>query len=337
MGAFIEQLGQQAAGSAVGGILGIATGAINDKRQIRQQRKLQQMQMQGQKEMVNFNNQKALEMWEKTGYGATVNQIKEAGLNPALIYGMGGAGGQTTGAEGAGPQGANAPVGGQEITQMTGMGIQMGMMEAQKKLLESQANLNNVEASKKAGVDTDLANTQIENLQQGIKNQQAQERLTNIQANLSSVAEKMANETYKEQVDIIVANAAAAKTTYDKLAQEYDLDRAQYHTKLKMLEAQAIKATLEVALTEAGIDKTKWDTKATQAQIDKWATEIAQANRGLDQKDLEIAIRKFEAEVKANFPGIGNIIGNLVQDGIEEIRKKLGTQGQNREMTVPKP
>ena len=42
-----------------------------------------------------------------------------------------------------------------------GMALQLGMMQAQKKVLESQANLNNVEATKKAGVDTQEAESRI--------------------------------------------------------------------------------------------------------------------------------------------------------------------------------
>ena len=44
------------------------------------------------------------------------------------------------------------------------MGLQLANLASQIKLNESQANKNNAEANKTAGVDTELAKTSIENL-----------------------------------------------------------------------------------------------------------------------------------------------------------------------------
>ena len=62
------------------------------------------LQAQGQK-----NNK---EMWDYTSYENQVKHMKAAGLNPALLYGTGGGGGQS--ASGAQGSGTNA-VGGNEI------------------------------------------------------------------------------------------------------------------------------------------------------------------------------------------------------------------------------
>ena len=64
-------LAAQAAGQATSGLLGMALGRMDanwqDKRQLRQQSRLQQMQMAGQKEMMNYQQQQAYDMWLKTG------------------------------------------------------------------------------------------------------------------------------------------------------------------------------------------------------------------------------------------------------------------------------
>ena len=85
----------QAAQSAIGAGFGLLLQKGQDRRQIKQQEKLQALEIAGQKQLTDYNQEKALEMWEKTGYGAQKEQMKGAGLNPGLMYGMSGGGGQT--------------------------------------------------------------------------------------------------------------------------------------------------------------------------------------------------------------------------------------------------
>lgn len=185
MGAFISALGAQAASSAVGQILGMPLAAWNDRRQLRQQGRLSEQQMGFDKRMTDYNQQKQLEMWEKTGPQGQMEQLKKAGLNPGLIYGMGGAGGQTANVTPGNVQGAKAPAGGGEVEAMTGMGIQSRLLKAQEELLQSQANLNNVEAAKKSGVDTentkaDTANKIAQNLIYEYAGKEAQSYFENV-------------------------------------------------------------------------------------------------------------------------------------------------------------
>lgn len=138
MGKALIDFGYGVANSAAGGIMGLALGGINDERQIRQQEKLQAMQIEGQKEMTEYQRQKQLQMWKDTNYAAQMGELKKAGLNPGLIYGMGGGGGSTTGGGAAsGPSGGNAPTGGGEAQAMAGMGLQMGLLKAQKENIEA--------------------------------------------------------------------------------------------------------------------------------------------------------------------------------------------------------
>lgn len=139
--------------AAAGGALGLVLGEYNDRRQIEQQQKLQDMQIKGQKEMSDYSQKQQYDMWNKTNFDAQVGQMKKAGLNPGLMYGMGGSGGTTTGSAGGSVGGGNAPSGGQEV----GMGMQMAMMGAQVRLTEAQAKKAEVEAAKAAGVDTEVA------------------------------------------------------------------------------------------------------------------------------------------------------------------------------------
>ena len=93
------ELGMQAASQAASGLIGTGMGLLleghNDRRQLRQQEKLQNLEIKGSKELTDYNAAKQLEMWKATNYPAQIEQMKLAGLNPALAYGMGGGGGVT--------------------------------------------------------------------------------------------------------------------------------------------------------------------------------------------------------------------------------------------------
>lgn len=127
-------------GSAVGGQI---LSAINDTRQKNQHDWMLQKQYEYNKLNTDYNFQKQLEMWEKTGYGAQVEQMKKAGVNAGLLYGMGGGGGQSnnvaTGSAGMG----QAPVGGNEALGMMQQGLQLQLLNAQKANIEADtANKN---------------------------------------------------------------------------------------------------------------------------------------------------------------------------------------------------
>ena len=94
--------------------------------------------------------------------------MKAAGLNPALLYGNGGGGGATAtggtampgqGSPGSAPGGAGPQAIKSQIIEGAGMGIQLGLMNAQKRKLEADAAKNEADAAKTAGVDTELAKT----------------------------------------------------------------------------------------------------------------------------------------------------------------------------------
>lgn len=138
------------AANQVGQILGIGQKS-NDRRQLKQQGKLMQQGINGQKELADYQQQLQMDMWHKTNMKAQVGELEKAGLNPGLIYGGSGAGGATTGGGGmpstSGGQAANA-------AQTQQADTQMAMSLAQMRLIEAQTKKTETETVKIAGADT---------------------------------------------------------------------------------------------------------------------------------------------------------------------------------------
>ena len=131
------------AGAGLGLALDMITDDWRKKQQYKQQEKLQKLQIEGQKEMVDYNNAASknltMDIWNATNAEAQREHMENAGLNVGLMYKGSGAGGAT-----ASPQTGNVSGTGAEEGKI-GMGVQTGMQMAQTaaniKLTEAQAKL----------------------------------------------------------------------------------------------------------------------------------------------------------------------------------------------------
>ena len=81
--------------------LGMMQGHQNERRNYRNEQNLANQQYGNQRMLNKQGHDLQMDMWNKTNYGAQVQHMKDAGLNPALMYGSAGQGG-TTGSQGGG-------------------------------------------------------------------------------------------------------------------------------------------------------------------------------------------------------------------------------------------
>jgi hypothetical protein len=158
------------------GLLGMIGQKKRAKKQHERQKELMGIQSENQK-MLNKQGQ-ALQMqtWRDTGYGAQMGQMKEAGLNPALMYGMSGGGGQTTGSQGGGSAqsgSAAAPMDIGAVAQVALMTAQANKLKAETKNIEQDEKLKENQ-TKKVYNEADLlgydrARKSMENEKMGIE------------------------------------------------------------------------------------------------------------------------------------------------------------------------
>ena len=129
----------------LGMIAGGIAGRVETNRANKTEKGMAEQQYQNQRKLNQQGQELQMDMWNKTNYGAQLKHMQDAGLNPALMYGMGGGGGTTTGSQGGG----SASKGNAQRQ----MGIEGAMAEAQIKLMQAQGDKAGAEADNIRGVE----------------------------------------------------------------------------------------------------------------------------------------------------------------------------------------
>lgn len=164
-----------AANAASGGIVGMGLNAVGnllggggmseeEAMKLQHQYELEKMGLQAQynREQAKYSQDLAKEMWEYTNYENQVEHLKAAGLNPALLYGKGGAGGSTAGAGTAQGVGMGA-------SEAVGMALQARGLKLTQSQQQAEIAKTVAETAKLAGVDTESVKTSIKEMLQDIE------------------------------------------------------------------------------------------------------------------------------------------------------------------------
>lgn len=326
-------------GQAIGAIGNIFTHFYNNN----QARKRQMLQYDQQRQLAEQQKRLQMELWEQTNYPAQVEQLKKAGLNPGLLYGMGGAGGATTGSVGQG-QAQQA-----EYHPLDIGGIyDVILKKEQKKLIEenqdvaraeaeakrADAELKRVTAASKAGIETEEARARILNLTQDVENKKAQQilteaqtRLANMQTKIAETQSKLDNAALKDRLEEIAWNARKAYHENEIASNEaYILERTK-DERIKQIRLASVSMVVEQLLKQS-------QTEVNKATIEKISNEIEQNWQQvfarwteLDYREKEVKIKDFEAFIRANYPNIWNAAGaGAIQ--LAEILGKIMTGGR---------
>lgn len=260
----------------VGTAMGLLTGGIENKRQRKQQRKLNEIQFEAHKRFSEFNQQQELKMWEKTGPKEQMRRLKEAGLNTALMYDTGGGAGGTT-QTAAGGEAAPQATRSRDAMDGMGMALQSGMMQAQIRLMEAQTKKTEAEAEN-TGV-----NTEVERIIKDIR----------------SLERDFAGESYKARVYMVKNQADKALQELEILKNEGIISANTWSIEIEKAQVELLAMQLENDLKEANKTKTAEEIKAIAAKV-------AQEWRSLDQTDEKNAIERYKAET-----GEMGVIGGL--------------------------
>ena len=316
------------------------------------------------KEMAAINQQYALQagkqshlynqqMWDYTNYENQVKHLEAAGLNPALLYGQGGGGGATAagGAVGNGQgMAGQAPSGGSpqaiksQIVEGAGMGVQLGLMEAQAEALKAKAAKDNADAEKTAGADTELTKSLIalNKVETDVKNMSVEE----IAAKAKYWGD-LSTESWQR------ARALAKEADFKEATFEDSVKKVAYETQGSLI--KNLETLSNIELNDAKIQSLNeniaiaWYNAATgrmnaTTAADKVANDLMIGMKGLDIKEQQLLKDWIYQGVHAGvalLEGVTDIVKvkaliKAASKGLKEVITKRGKkdQGEWTEETI---
>ena len=289
--------------------------------------KNRQADLEANKEFADYQQDLQFDLWNKTNYPAQVEKLKEAGLNPTMLYGKGGGGGATTGNAGSGGISGKA----QNIPMDLNIANQINQAElikAQTENMKADAELKKAQAHKTAGVDTDKGRAEVLNLTQGVENQKAQEELIRVQTRLATIQETKENETIDDYIDRVAWEARKAEEDYYQITYQNYVSKSTREAQIVKIKNEAIGTGLQNILTKAQIGKTIEETKAIGEEVKQKWTQISQGWIGLNQGERKLQIEKFVKEMEMQYPNHWNVAGRAIDDMITQVVTLGGTQGE---------
>lgn len=305
-----QQVAGQAAGQATGGLISQVFKHWNDKKQIKQQK---QLNIENER-MMQVAKDMELDQWKATGPVGQMAEMKKAGVNPALMYGGGGAGGATMGSGATG--GAQAAQSGP-----TGEGNGMGLMTgAQLRLINAQARNLEVDADNKEGVDREnkTANTNLMNAQR-----QVQEGMKKMQ----DIERDFANSTLEERVHMVIQEKNKLDLLVEREGFDTKVKRDTWTAEKRKIEEEATGAILRNALTTAQTSNTIKNTEKTNADIQYMVTELTALKQSIEnsKSDTEVRRKQFELNERiqdwAENMGLGKTVIDVIKSGLGAAKK----------------
>jgi len=296
--AILETLGTQALGMILGDTWGKQQDRYQDARQLEQQRKLQGLQIEGNKELADYSQELSYDLWKRTNYDAQRREMEKAGLNVGLMYAKGGPGGTTGGVSAGNAQGGQAPVG--EMNRGMGMqlALQTAMTQAQIENVKADTALKQTEAGKKGGVDTQLVENQIEKLKAEVKNTEAQTALTNIQRSLATLQEATTELTFNEGLTKIRTETAQAVQVWETLKRNNVIGDATADDQINKIRNEVALQVLQAEVMRTGITNTQADTAVKRQAVQNMINDIAMAFQGNEQRWRELELKDRENWIK---------------------------------------
>lgn len=329
------------AGGLVNGIFGLFGGGSEEKKR----REAEQRQFEHEKELMglqyDYNAKAAAQSQEYTKEMNQINfeqqnqmfdkqaewnsakmqkeRLKEAGLNPGLMYGLGGEGGSSVssgGGSGAGVQGVN------------NIGTQAVMMGLQAKSIESQISLNKAQAAKinaetekteaetgKTKADTVVSIVNADNIVEAtnlIKEQQ-----------LSEQSKRDLNEAEKNyKIRVTAIQDALEKLTKAKENESWYLSRS--------IEMETYKLSKEAEKIMKEIDGLEIDNDVKRRTADMIVEQTRQNINSTMQAILESQSRVTINEEQKT------LIGKTVEDLTSQIETREGQLAINEKEVIEK-
>lgn len=282
-----------AAGNAASGILGMFGQRKREKRAMANQQQLMQDQQRNQMQLNQQGHDLQMQMWKETNYPAQMEMLKEAGLNPSLMYNNAGGSATTAGNQGGGSAAAgNAPAPQQmpmtlaNMTESLVAAANIELMKANAKKAEAEADSIRGEEGTIGQAQIGEIGTRIEKLKAETQHEAVKQTLTQAEKYLKDV---QYDKTMEEAVIASIDRAIKSETWEDQI---------------KGIKAEVARTLADIELKEKGIELNEAQRKAVE--------------EGIIQKWWEIGVK-----------GVGTIVNGVIGKGAIDAMGKKGSNGSS--------
>jgi len=255
-----------------------------DRRQIEQQTKLQELGIKGSKELTDYNKAKELQMWKDTNWSAQMEEAEKAGLSTAYLYGKGGG---TTGTVGSG-----------------GAGMSMG-------------GASDAASAMNAGTNQAMAIAQLNNLNANTEKTKAE--AANLGPQGENIKANTANTTWSTELSKKLNSDVMISNVQDE--QKWASIKLEQTARRELQEWEAWETA---AFTGEDGNKKLWNdpespiAKATKAGYKQTIQTLENSKKTGEILQAEEAIKKFEANltrqgISAGSPWYIKILGDMMR------------------------
>ena len=292
----------------INNLIGLGLGSVmqswSNNNQTRQYKNLMDIQTMYQKDMLDFQNQRYIDMANTLDAKWQVQKLKEAGLNVGLM--MKGAPGVIGGTN-------SASVG--NVPQPQNVMFDVMAQNANIDLMQAQADKLKAEADKIRGIDTDLAKENLKLVSENITNTTLKNKMDNILIDITKIEKAIKENSYDDALRLIAANANNAEALLNGNLWDNAFKERTLEDRINIINASLANLLLEADVKKQGIELSK-------AQVNKMSEDIKQgwSKLSIDKQNavtnfLNYVINKENAEVnKLN-------ANTRVKEFLESVRK----------------
>ncbi len=260
------------------GMLGAIGQDLRQAKQHKRQKELMEIQHKNQQGLNIQGQELQYDLWNKTNAEAQMKHYKDAGLNPALMYGVGGAGGATTGSQGGGSAASGSAAAPMDIQGA----LQAGLIKAQTDNIKADTENKQADTTKTAGTDTEESKARIGQITEG--------------TGYTKILAEIQRATREDQIDQATYNVEKTIKEIEERGLDNKLKQETINDEINIVKQNVLGAVLENQLRKVNINKTERETKAISEKLLIEAEKLMNEVYRLEQGDKKIKLDRYRLQ-----------------------------------------
>lgn len=320
MGPIIGAAAIQAGAQLGSGLLTMIGQKKREQRALANQKQLMDLQMQNQMKL-NLQGQKIQqETWENTNYPAQMKMLEEAGLNPSLLYGKGGAGGVTGSQGGGSAASGNAPapqmMPNMDIGNSVRTAAEIILAKAQARKTNAEANVIETYGGKEAETRITEAGYRMNQMAAVTENEKAKTALTNAETEWQNIQNDIANKTADELVKGVLLNNQKLATEVRKGLIDAKIAEETVDQAIQQIELTTVEQSVRILLQKQNVLKAEAETEESKMKRQGIITSLIQtwSALGLEERKVKVSelLSTFNTSIPMKLGQWTGMIGNIL-------------------------